>query len=657
MIKKSTVKTFIDNGFNVIGVSGNKIPVGEWKVYQKKKHPIKDINSSSLAIVCGKISGNLELIDVDCKYDITGTLHTRLFKDLEKQELLDKLISVKTENNGYHLYYRCSEISGNRKLARRPLTKEEKIKSPKEKFKVLIETRGEGGYALAPPSKGYSILNGKKLTEVQEITPQERDAILSICRSYDEEHHEEVRPHKSNDTSYDVSPFEDYNNKEKCEDVLVANGWSIEYERDGRIYLKRAGSTKALYSGNVLISKNLFMCFSSSTEFETEKAYSPSAVFNQIKNDGDWTKTYRDLYELGYGERKQAQSIDEYANTRLNENKRPKDIGNINDYLVDNDEDDKTLDKYLNGEIVHGRSTGSKELDNYFRFKDGKFIVIVGHTNVGKTVGTIHLLNLDVLINGKKGILYVSENKSWEIKVHLMQWLIGKPLKEMTRSQYNFAKDFVNTNYTFIKARGGKVTDPEHFLELAYKMAAEYEDFSWIFADPYSSFIRNKKYGENDHSYDSRISTEFLNFTEATNKSLYLSQHTNTESRRRKDEAGLIKRPYMDDADGGGKWANRADTVMINHRKINAEFPINTYTEIHIDKERNKLLGGDTTQVDRPVLMEFVDECNYLIAGENVCRKYADDLLKKNGIPVSDVTPLVTERDMSFEEISLPEEK
>jgi hypothetical protein len=59
------------------------------------------------------------------------------------------------------LYYRCDVIEGNQKLAQRPATAEEVKENPNEKVLVLIETRGEGGYVVAPPTDGYKLSAGR----------------------------------------------------------------------------------------------------------------------------------------------------------------------------------------------------------------------------------------------------------------------------------------------------------------------------------------------------------------------------------------------------------------------------------------------------------------------------------------------------------------
>ena len=141
---------FYESGLSTIPIGENKIPFGEWKSNQTSLiAPDSRFTSSKLkgvGIVCGKVSGNLECLDIDLKYDISGTLwkEYREAIKLSSPDLPKKLVIEQTPTGGYHFIYRCSEISGNQKLANRYTTEEEKKLNPKEKVKVLLETRGEG---------------------------------------------------------------------------------------------------------------------------------------------------------------------------------------------------------------------------------------------------------------------------------------------------------------------------------------------------------------------------------------------------------------------------------------------------------------------------------------------------------------------------------
>src|SRR5262249_39576105 len=95
--------------------------------------------------------------------------------------LVARLPRVATPGGGAHLYYYCDVIGTSQKLAK------------DEKGKTLIETRGQGGYVLAPPSpacchpdgKPYVHVAGPALPDIPRITSDEREALLTAARSFD----------------------------------------------------------------------------------------------------------------------------------------------------------------------------------------------------------------------------------------------------------------------------------------------------------------------------------------------------------------------------------------------------------------------------------------------------------------------------------------
>lgn len=264
------------------------------------------------AVICGRVSGNLEVIDVDAKYDLTGTLKEELLGAIPA-DLLARLHIVQTggqrdePQRGLHIYYTCDTIEGNQPLARRHPTEAEQQAKPGEKVKVLIETRGEGGYVVAPPTPGYSWLTGP--TAVQPITPEQRETLFTICRSFNQYIVEERPPVSIRAGAVDrfhKSPFDDYNERGAGHmlDTLQAHGWKVVIERGPRIMLKRPGDTDAAWSGDWNRDLGLFGVFSTSTVFDTGKGYKPAAVFCKLECADDWKACAAKLSALGYGEAK-----------------------------------------------------------------------------------------------------------------------------------------------------------------------------------------------------------------------------------------------------------------------------------------------------------------------------------------------------------------
>lgn len=307
---RATAKEYIEKrGLSVITILDNKRPaLFEWKTLQQKaiENP-EDLFTGAkvntkfpiygLGVITGSVNGNLEVIDIDTKNDTKGGIWKALKEEIENTlpDLIGQFLIVQTKSGGYHIYYRSETIEGNLKLANNP------------KGEAILETRGEGGYVVAPPTPDYTIIQGG-YESIPDITPEERDTLLSICRSLDQQKKEsplieQYFTHLPQISNPEDSPLEAYN-KEGVSVViplLVSHDWK-EVERNGeRVKLKRPGETTAHSSGDFHIGKNLFKVFSTSTVFESGKGYSPASVFCILECGGDWKLTYQRLLERGYG--------------------------------------------------------------------------------------------------------------------------------------------------------------------------------------------------------------------------------------------------------------------------------------------------------------------------------------------------------------------
>ena len=299
---RDKAKDYLKAQLSVIPTKDDKLPaLPTWKPYQSQRITEDQIealfsggNVKGVAIICGAISGGLEIIDVDTKHDTTGSLWDELSSLIKDNlpELYSSLVIAQTKSGGYHIYYRCSQIAGNLKLA----TKRNK--------EVLIETRGEGGYVIAPPTMGYKYLQGDP-GNIPTINTDEREILFSITKSFNEL--EEIKPKVNTPTSttynsIGLSPFEDYNQRGDIVGLLESKGWRLVSQRGERINLLRPGQTDSKTSGNYHTVLRVLRVFSSSTEFNPDKGYSPSQVFSLMECNGDNKLTYRRLLELGYGE-------------------------------------------------------------------------------------------------------------------------------------------------------------------------------------------------------------------------------------------------------------------------------------------------------------------------------------------------------------------
>ena len=320
-----TIIKYLNKGFSIIPVTKDKNPAIEaWGSYIYSPIPVDKVpelfkNADGIALLMGG-KKKLTTIDIDLKYDLTGTLFDRLKKEIGSK-LLSKLCCHSTRNKGYHLIFSCEKVEGNQKLAMRPCTKEEKLKTLQEGLekgldidvalsssladscRVLIETRGEGGFIVIPPSKGYKHIYGK----IQEITKTEYDTLMEICRSFNlytpAVKNYQLSRALRNPNPDRVNSFKNFN--ENCDvlKLLASFGWEeVGTNSDGFVMIKRpnASSKHSAYFNPV---DRAFWVFSTSTGFELHKKYSAVDILLVLKynNDGDkLNELLNDIKEMGY---------------------------------------------------------------------------------------------------------------------------------------------------------------------------------------------------------------------------------------------------------------------------------------------------------------------------------------------------------------------
>ena len=296
-----SAKNYANKGLSVISTDNSKTSIFAWKKYQSKIATDQELEqmfntpkAKGIAVICGAVSGNLEVIDVDCKYGIKWEDYEAKILDAHP-ELYARLKIIKTKSNGYHIYYRCETIEGNQKLAERPATDDEKFINPNAKQFVLIETRGEAGYVIAPPTEGYTPLDRN---DIPIITIDERDLLLSIARSFTQliEH---IKQPVMPTTGSNLTVWDDYNQRGDLIVLMEKHGWKVVREDDERYYLLRPGQTTSVTSAVIFKDKRIFYPHTTSTSFQN-KGYNPFAVYTHLECNGDYKKACKQLSDV-YG--------------------------------------------------------------------------------------------------------------------------------------------------------------------------------------------------------------------------------------------------------------------------------------------------------------------------------------------------------------------
>ncbi len=299
-----------DWGYSVIPVGENKRPPLQWKKFQKERMNERAIfryfNSpfvQGVGIVCGDISGQFEALDFDDKNDPARSIYDRFQTDLLKKDplLASKLVPAITKNNGHHLYYKCSQIGSSTALAQRPSTLDELKVNPSWRIRVLIETIGNGGMVIVPPSMGYHFVH-HGLKDVPTIQPADRTLLDQLARSYNLYKAPVFLPHTFPLTpASSDQPLTDYNERGDVISLLQHCNWYMVYSTPERTYFRRPGKTEHYTSAHFHHQLRRFWVWSTSTQFTAQTPYTPSAVYAFLRCNQNFRQAAKELISLGYG--------------------------------------------------------------------------------------------------------------------------------------------------------------------------------------------------------------------------------------------------------------------------------------------------------------------------------------------------------------------
>lgn len=306
--------------YNLLPITGSWPDGGPrrgWKPFESRRPTETELQSwfnswcctCGIAVVCGAVSGGVELIDIDSAEYVVPWL-----EQVQRRApgLLDRLVLVRTPRPGLHAYYRCSSIGRSEKLAQKMVIDQATAVS---EIKTLIETRGEGGYALIPPTPGhchptgrcYEYCTPRTLLDLQEISVQERVLLFEISRSFDEMPRRQPAPPRRATPPHPVDtrkPGDDFNAHADWTELLERHGWSLSHvDPDGKEHWARPGKVEGTSATLNFEGNGLFHVFSSNADpLEQDRSYTKFHFFVVMECQGDFTHGARVLAGRGFGQ-------------------------------------------------------------------------------------------------------------------------------------------------------------------------------------------------------------------------------------------------------------------------------------------------------------------------------------------------------------------
>lgn len=339
----SHVNYYLENGYSVIPIRDKqeiindkvfnaKSPCGRWEKYQKEIATKDELfflfdkyKTLAIATVTGKVSCNLEGIDVDTKY--LATIWAPLYEAIKSQFSAIKWRIIKTPSNGYHIVYRVSGgvIPPNKKIAGRPATEQELIDRPKDKTKWFIESRGEGGYLAAVPTDGYEVVENN---EPPIITWEQRCDLWALCESFNLAVKTiDIREKKGDSIYYDENPFLHYNRSDSGAIVLEKFGWKEHSKNSHGVNYTKPNSKSGGIHATYLTKIKLFKFFTSDCEFNNDNTlYNASNIRARLEFNDDKKLLFAALVKEGFGKIKKTQEVRLIKHAALTDNDLPTNI-------------------------------------------------------------------------------------------------------------------------------------------------------------------------------------------------------------------------------------------------------------------------------------------------------------------------------------------
>jgi len=291
---------------------GSKAPTVPWADFRRRLPTTEELrrmhsNGAGIAVIGGRVSGNLEVLDFDAP-DLVAPF--RSIVQSQAPGLIERLVISETPGGGQHLLYRHrDDPQGNQKLAQELRADAQGQERPH----TLIETRGEGGYAILPGSpaachpsgRPYRLLHGD-LLRIPTISAEERAILLTSARAltrYVPAPGTHDRTPASSGVDRGARPGDAFNAAADWATLLEPAGWRHVYSHGGVTAWRRPGKERGISATSGYGGTRLLYVFSSNAApFEPERTYSAFEAYALLHHAGDRRAAARDLAAHGYGQ-------------------------------------------------------------------------------------------------------------------------------------------------------------------------------------------------------------------------------------------------------------------------------------------------------------------------------------------------------------------
>lgn len=291
-------RDIIAAGMQVIPLTkGSKEPANIKSVYELISHPINQHNFDyyfnrdvDLGII---LTDDMEFIDIDEKNKPGITQAVLKAIEYGWPEISEALTIDFTPSGGCHLLYRSEVIGGPQSLAKVPAT-------PNPLTIIERISKSNKQYIKISPSEGYSLKQGNPLS-LKFLTAEQRNWLSALSESFNELHIPEVKRKEAEREDSPWFVFNRQNDWKYIRNQLIDRNWSVVMDLTDKVVVKRPGKSEQRSSGVIYKDKSWLYLYTTSSEFQDGKPYSPFGVYCLFYHDNNIGMACKQLASEGVG--------------------------------------------------------------------------------------------------------------------------------------------------------------------------------------------------------------------------------------------------------------------------------------------------------------------------------------------------------------------
>ena len=274
------------------------------------------------------------------------------------------------------------------------------------------------------------------------------------------------------------------------------------------------------------------------------------------------------------------------------------------------------------GKVKEGLKIGVPQIDEFLRYKQGNFNIVIGHANVGKTTVIMYLFTLYAMRHNLRFLIWSSENTAQSLLRKVIEFKMNRPIQEASEALIEQTVNWADKYFKIID-----VQELYTYKDLMKEAQAVKDAWNYdcLLIDPYNSLSKDTQLLKlvGGHEYDYQVASELRLFAKKQNITIFLNAHGVTEALRRTypkghEYEGLPQPLSMASVEGGGKWGNRADDVICIHRMTSHKSEW-MFSHLHVLKVKENETGGRCTPHDEPIKLRMcVNNVGFEYMGQNL---------------------------------------